>query len=1288
MSRRRRGAATPRLAVMTPAPDLVRLLADAVDLVEGEAGADIVLWTPEAASSVPMPVGPALNVLDLRGRAAVGTVPAAAGLLLTDSERAAGAWAVRAPGVPIAVVPRALDPAAGFSEMRSLHILLGSGKAPALAEQAADWARSRGIACGVVAPSLAAVVAHGPPPALAAGAVLLDLRDDALDPGDAVLDGLALGAPLLFCDEAPFRARLERAGAGLRIGDATGLDALTPALVARMSQAALAYVRAHHDAAEIGATLRAAVLGAWAARRRHIASWPERGPSTHVLVISDEALNLIDIRVHLPFGALMRRGAIAGYSLLRHGDFVFSTCEITPALRFGALWVQRSSDPLVQLLLRSLGKPFVYDLDDLLSVSPSYRETFPPETIEVVRALVRDCAALSCATKRLGQSLGVAAKSIVTPNLADGLPRRAAGRAGTVVWASSDKPALTAARAEIERAVRDFCRAHRLRLLCIGAQPPETFADLDVEHVGLVSYEAYQARLAAAAPGILVGPLETGADAGTQAFIDAKSDVKVIEARRAGLVGVFSRAAPYAESDLAPDILCDNDYRSWLDGLERARQACERHGAPEPWPERRDVDGLGPMPWAEALKRAATNVSAAEVAEALRYVRSKGETLLTAPELFDEADYLRRHADVRDAVADGSMASGYRHYVQSGFREGRAARRLPVRREAAEFWWSRLLRTVSRVEPEVAARDAEIDALRDRVALRRLLPRPPIPATPAPPDTLPWHPPGEIAGPCPVCDAAGPHAALVEVLDHKLGRCRKCGSCFYAERVSYLYENEDEAAVLLQLYLEQNAGIHQQTGLLFALADIDSVLDIGCGFGFTVDLAASVLGWRAVGLDPSAMGAAGAAALGADIRQLYLSADSDLGERFALVIASEVIEHVPDPYPFLALLRGALAPGGTLVLTTPDAGALEPGIGAARALCITAPRVHLVLFNRESLTLALHRAGFRHVQVSARGDSLLAFASDREFRWRDDAGEAHLASYRAYLDGLLDRAAPGTALWNGAAGRLFALLAPAAELSELHALFGRIAEAWRERFGIDLARLRLPRLVTEAERRTMTAAALAASQPLNLAGVLLNRARLEWRTAGRTPERVLEFARPAYLHALQTGRILQAANMIDHDLRQTAVGARMLILDCLAELAPEVEGELLRGLAAPSPGALGEWLDAAPEALAARIAPPFIEAVTAERYDAAARLEPWLDEPDLLERALEHQPDVLLRALFAIGRRRLASGDPAGALEAFERMATQARRRIDHVGRDSPARDFLRVAKEHMALATQRIAAR
>ena len=551
-----------------------------------------------------------------------------------------------------------------------------------------------------------------------------------------------------------------------------------------------------------------------------------------------------------------------------------------------------------------------------------------------------------------------------------------------------------------------------------------------------------------------------------------------------------------------------------------------------------------------------------------------------------------------------------------------------------------------------------------------------------------WAPAEPAARSCLVCHAREPIAALLVDSGHVLHRCPACRTCFYADRTMPDYELEEAVGFYQQLYLEQNGSIHHVTRFLFMVDDeaIDSVLDVGCGFGFGVDLARRALGWRAVGIDPSHYAREGAALLGADIRKDYLTAETELGEPFGLVVASEVIEHVPDPNGFLQVLRRWLRPGGTLVMTTPDADAVTPGAGEAELVSILAVGTHLTLFSARSLELVLRRAGFAHVEVEARQNNLVALASDRAIRRRADAEERHIQAYQRYLTGLVESVEPGTALWNGAAGRLLALQAGSMPLDELHGLFARIAAAWEGRFGIDLLRLRLPEVsaeqaIVDAERAGAGKAfmwPLGARQPLNLATVLFCRALIEARRAGRLPEEVLRWARPAYVHAVHTARVLMAGTMIDLDLRMTTWRARMMMMDCLAELTPELEGELLAGVAGESPGGLRARIDVAPEMLAGRIAPYLTRMVQANRFDEALRVEPWVRDLDLLVRATGHDPVGMFYALFTLGVLRLVGeGRAADAAAVFERLVAEAEARAG----DAQADRFRAVAVEHVAMA-------
>jgi SAM-dependent methyltransferase len=100
------------------------------------------------------------------------------------------------------------------------------------------------------------------------------------------------------------------------------------------------------------------------------------------------------------------------------------------------------------------------------------------------------------------------------------------------------------------------------------------------------------------------------------------------------------------------------------------------------------------------------------------------------------------------------------------------------------------------------------------------------------------------------------------------------------------------------------------------------ILDIGCGTGMrlTRRLAEAFPGTGFVGTDSDRTSIAWAEINNNDLTNLSFCMDDELprAERFDLVIASEVVEHVDDPLGFLLDLRGRLADYGRVVLTLPN----------------------------------------------------------------------------------------------------------------------------------------------------------------------------------------------------------------------------------------------------------------------------------------------------------------------------------------------------------------------------------
>jgi 2-polyprenyl-6-hydroxyphenyl methylase/3-demethylubiquinone-9 3-methyltransferase len=116
-----------------------------------------------------------------------------------------------------------------------------------------------------------------------------------------------------------------------------------------------------------------------------------------------------------------------------------------------------------------------------------------------------------------------------------------------------------------------------------------------------------------------------------------------------------------------------------------------------------------------------------------------------------------------------------------------------------------------------------------------------------------------------------------------------------------------------------------------------SALDIGCGAGLVCEPLAR-LGAEVTGVDAAADNVAAASAHaeagGLDIRYMAGEvAGLDIGT-FDLVTALEVVEHVSDKTAFLRDVAARIAPGGLLVLSTPNRTAASRVllVGAAEAV--------------------------------------------------------------------------------------------------------------------------------------------------------------------------------------------------------------------------------------------------------------------------------------------------------------------------------------------------------------------
>ncbi len=98
---------------------------------------------------------------------------------------------------------------------------------------------------------------------------------------------------------------------------------------------------------------------------------------------------------------------------------------------------------------------------------------------------------------------------------------------------------------------------------------------------------------------------------------------------------------------------------------------------------------------------------------------------------------------------------------------------------------------------------------------------------------------------------------------------------------------------------------------------------------------------------------------------------------FDIVYACEVVEHVPDPAAFVALLARWVAEDGVLVMTTPSASGVTRENQSTALLAALAPGFHGFLLSPRALGDIAREAGFSHVDVREFGERQMLWASNR-----------------------------------------------------------------------------------------------------------------------------------------------------------------------------------------------------------------------------------------------------------------------------------------------------------------------
>jgi 2-polyprenyl-3-methyl-5-hydroxy-6-metoxy-1,4-benzoquinol methylase len=138
-------------------------------------------------------------------------------------------------------------------------------------------------------------------------------------------------------------------------------------------------------------------------------------------------------------------------------------------------------------------------------------------------------------------------------------------------------------------------------------------------------------------------------------------------------------------------------------------------------------------------------------------------------------------------------------------------------------------------------------------------------------------------------------------------------------------------------------------------------LEIGCASGaFLNKLSRS--GWIAEGVEFSETAAQSSRSLGFSVYSGPVESAPDPEHLFRLVVGWMVLEHLHDPVKALRKLHRWVEPQGWLVLSVPNAGAIEFGLFKHRWYALHLPN-HLFHFTKNSLSSVLEAGGWRIIRI-------------------------------------------------------------------------------------------------------------------------------------------------------------------------------------------------------------------------------------------------------------------------------------------------------------------------------------
>ncbi|MHC4779633.1 MAG: class I SAM-dependent methyltransferase [Planctomycetota bacterium] len=258
-----------------------------------------------------------------------------------------------------------------------------------------------------------------------------------------------------------------------------------------------------------------------------------------------------------------------------------------------------------------------------------------------------------------------------------------------------------------------------------------------------------------------------------------------------------------------------------------------------------------------------------------------------------------------------------------------------------------------------------------------------------------------MARPCPLCRGEVSGTVFVES-GVEIRRCHRCRHVFSTWESLQDYDGyfgyEDLGSGDPDWWYEGHRAMYDDFCRRFLPGPPGRLLDFGCGLGYFVKHVSERTPWKAYGLEISPT-ATDFARSKLGLERVHLVGGDDFPFEdgpFDWVTLWDVLEHVPDPHPFLEDLSSHLADGGRLFLHTPNvffqlakARVKRTVFGMKPSVHYLEAKDHLNLYSMATLNHLLEMHGFTDVRfvhlhpirgISRNADSLMRAAKALWFR--------------------------------------------------------------------------------------------------------------------------------------------------------------------------------------------------------------------------------------------------------------------------------------------------------------------